>query len=249
MTGHVARIWRHPIKGHGREALPSVSLKVGQTVPWDRHWAIAHDATRIDGTAWAPCQNFSRGSKTAAIMAIGAILNETSATVTLTHPVRPPLTFSPDLDADAFLDWVRPLMDPNRTMPARIVSAPGRGMTDSDFPSVSIGNLASLRALSDKIGAPVAPERFRLNFWLDGLGPWEEFEWIGHHLRLGDAVLRVEERILRCLATHANPETGRRDLDVLGALEAGWDHREFGVYATVTEGGEVREGDGVELAA
>ena len=44
----------------------------------------------------------------------------------------------------------------------------------------------------------------------------------------------------------ANPDTGRRDLDALGALQA-LGHQEFGVYAEVIHGGEVATGDTVEV--
>ena len=42
-------------------------------------------------------------------------------------------------------------------------------------------------------------------------------------------------------------ETGRVDADTLGALEAGWGHRDFGVYAVVLEGGEIALNDEVAL--
>ena len=42
----------------------------------------------------------------------------------------------------------------------------------------------------------------------------------------------------------ANPETGRRDADTLGALDA-LGHQEFGLYAEVVAGGTIRCGDGV----
>jgi len=45
----------------------------------------------------------------------------------------------------------------------------------------------------------------------------------------------------------ANPETGRRDADTLGALENGWGHTDFGVYAEVTQTGMIRPGDSVEV--
>jgi hypothetical protein len=56
----------------------------------------------------------------------------------------------------------------------------------------------------------------------------------------------VRERIVRCLATAANPASGLRDADTLGALEAIHCEREFAVYAEVTRGGRVAEGDQVE---
>ena len=118
-------------------------------------------------------------------------------------------------------------------------------MTDSDFPSVSILNLASLEALGARLGAPLAMERFRGNVWLDGLKPWAEFGWIGREIRIGSATFAVRERITRCKATAVNPDTGRPDADTLGGLSAGWGHQDFGVYAEVVGGGPVALGDPV----
>jgi hypothetical protein len=47
------------------------------------------------------------------------------------------------------------------------------------------------------------------------------------------------EPIGRCRATEANPETGRRDAPTLAALEDGWGHTRFGVYAMVRKGGSM----------
>jgi uncharacterized protein YcbX len=118
-------------------------------------------------------------------------------------------------------------------------------MTDSDFPSVAILNHASLRALGDRLGADLHMERFRGNVWIDGAATWAEFDWIGRELRIGGATFRVRERITRCKATTVNPDSGRIDADTLGALQAGWGHQDFGVYAEVVAGGPVAIGDEV----
>jgi uncharacterized protein YcbX len=180
-------------------------------------------------------------------MAITSTLNEADQTITLAHPGKADLTFDPDKDAAPFLDWTRDLMPEGRAGSARIVRAQAAAMTDTDFPSVSVSNLSSLRALGQKLGQDLSPLRFRSNIWLDGLGPWEEFEWIGRRLRIGDATLEIRERTTRCLATTANPETGERDADTLGALEDGWGHRDFGIYGVVTSGGDIAVGDAVDL--
>jgi hypothetical protein len=120
-------------------------------------------------------------------------------------------------------------------------------MTDSAWPSVALLNLASLRALGQKLGQTLDPRRFRGNIWLEGLAPWEEWEWLGRRLRIGGAELLVRERITRCRATMSNPDTGRIDADTLGALEEGWGHRDFGLYAEVTGPGRLAEGDRAEL--
>lgn len=245
MTWHLAAICRHPIKAHGREELASIVLSEGECLPGDRRWAVAHEAARLE-PGWNPCANFHRGAKAPSLMAITA--RTEGDAVTLSHPDRPDLTFRPDMaeDLGAFLDWVMPISPPDRARPARIVSA-GRGMTDSDFPSVSILGMASLRALSQRMGQALSPHRFRGNLWIEGTAPFEEFDWIGRRLRIGGAVLEVRERITRCRATMANPETGRIDADTLTALENGWGHSDFGVYAVVVEGGPVALQDGVAL--
>ncbi|MDB6454669.1 MOSC domain-containing protein [Falsirhodobacter sp. 20TX0035] len=239
----LSSIWRHPIKAHGREEIASVLLSAGACLPFDRHWAVAHEAAKItDG--WMHCANFSRGAKAPALMAITARLE--GDIVTLSHPDRPDLAFCPDEGADLprFLDWVRPLMPAHRAASARIMQA-DRGMTDSEFPSVSILSLSSLADLSARMGTDLSIHRWRGNLWLDGLTPWAEFDMIGQNIAIGDTVLRIEERITRCKATTANPDTGHVDADTLAALFTHYGHRDFGVYARVIRGGEIARGDTV----
>ncbi len=248
---HVAEIWRHPIKSHGREALLHVTLGAGECLPHDRHWAVAHDAAKLpDAGEWAPCSNFSRGAKAPSLMALDARFDRASNTVTLTHPAQPGITFNPDRAEDhaRFIDWVTPLCPPNRAAPARIVKA-DRGMTDTDFPSVSLINLASHTAVEGQLDQKLSPLRWRGNLLLSGLNAWDEKRWIGKTVRIGEAELEIREEITRCLATTANPRTGARDADTLGALKQGWGHQEFGVYGVVTKAGDVHVDSPVEVIA
>jgi uncharacterized protein YcbX len=251
VDARVSHLWRHPIKSHGVEAVPATDFAAGQTMPWDRVWAIAHVAAKTTPGAagWVPCANFSRGAKSFDLMAIRASVDEAAGTLTLTHPRRLPLCVNPDLPADAarLVAWATPLANQGRALPAFVTRGP-RGMTDSAFPSVAILNAASLRALSQRIGLPLAQERFRGNIWLDGLAPWEEFDLVGRDLRIGGATFHVRERITRCKATTVNPDTGASDADTLAALSAGWGHQDFGVYAEVTGSGRVAVGDPAGLA-
>lgn len=241
--GRLAHICRHPIKGHGREMLASVRLSAGACLPWDRHWAVAHDAAKL-APGWNECVNFARGAKAYELMAIESDLDEATATVTLRHPARGAITFRPDDAADLprFLEWVRPLNPANRAQPARIVTA-GRGMTDSDFPSIAILNLASLADLSARMGHDLSIHRWRGNLWLDGVDAWQEWTWIGKRLHIGSAVLEVKERITRCMATTVEPATGQSNAHTLNALEREFGHQDFGLYAVVVEGGDIATGD------
>jgi uncharacterized protein YcbX len=244
MSWTLAQIWRHPIKGIGAEALDHVGLHVDRPLPWDRAWAVLEEGGEAS-EGWRPCRNFLRGAKGPSLMAVRARVEED--TVYLSHPDRPDLSVTPGIEgADkALFDWLRTIYPADRKPPAALVRAPEMGMSDANFASVSVLNLASLRALGQKLGQSLDPRRFRGNLWIEGLAPWEEFDLVGKRLKIGAAELEVIEPIGRCRATEANPETGRRDAATLAALEDGWGHTEFGVYAMVRRAGRVAVGDEV----
>ncbi len=242
MTLRLSAIWRFPIKSHGREELSAVTLVAGQTLPWDRHWAVAHDQSQADGTHWVPCQNFSRGAKAPDLAAIRAALDEETATVTLSHPDRKDLTFHPDTEGDKLIDWAGGFVPKGRAASARVIRGETRGFTDSDFPSITLCNLSSHRAVEQRHGRPLSIHRWRGNLWFDGGAPWEEFDWIDREVQIGEAVLIPRERTDRCLATHNNPDNGRRDENVLATLD-GLNHRDFSVRAEVVRGGRIAVGD------
>jgi len=246
MTATLTDIWRFPIKSHGWETATEAALTIGQGLPFDRHWAVAHEASDADGSDWAPCNMFSRAAKAAGLSAISASVDEAQRIVTLSHPDLPDLTFAPDHEGDKLIDWVRPLMPANRAQSVRVVRGQKRGFTDSDFPSISLCNWATHKAIEDKAGQPLSIHRWRGNLWIDGLEPWEEFDWIGKTIRIGEAELEVMEPVTRCLATHNNPETGERDLNTLAILKE-FGHQEFSVYGRVITPGTIRPNDKVEL--
>ena len=90
--------------------------------------------------------------------------------------------------------------------------------------------------------------RFKMNIELAGTEAYEEDAWSGRDLRIGEAVVRVGGQVPRCVLMTRDPDTARRDYDVLRAILA---HRTpmaggeppLGVYATVVEPGVIRAGD------
>jgi len=252
MTARLTEIWRHPIKSCGRESVARTNVIPGQTLPFDRRWAIAHEAAKLDPNApeWVSCNNFARAAKAPQMQAITAHSDIARGEITLSHPKLRDLTLDPD-DPDqalGLIQWLMPLSPADRALPAHVVRA-DRGMTDTDFPSISLINLASHDEVAARIGRPISPLRWRGNLLIEGLDPWVERDWIGKRLRIGSAEFEVREQITRCLATAASPRTGERDADTLGALQSGWGHKQFGVYAVVTARGEIAQGDSVEVIA
>ncbi len=244
---YLSDLFRHPIKAIGVETLARVELTRGARLEGDRVWAVAHEAARLNPEAeWSRCLNFVRGASSGQLMSITAKTSESG--LTLCHPQRPDLTIDPEIKSDQkrLLSWLLPLIDHRRAAPEKVVRAP-EGMTDNAAPWLSLLNHASRKSLADRAGKPLSPLRFRGNLWIEGAQAWEEFEWIGRRLRIGDAEVEVRGRIDRCTATHVDPQTGEADCDLLTTLEDGWGHSDFGVFVEVVDGGVVRTGDTVCL--
>lgn len=247
--GRVAHLVRHPVKSAGYERVETAALTPGAAFPFDRVWAVAHAAARLtDPPGWAEKLQFLRGWGSADLMAISCQSRPEAGEITLSHPRRLTESFRPDEPTDAarLIDWLRPLWPENRPEPARVIRVPGQALTDQDQPLVSINSTASLADLSSRMGQALSMHRFRGNIWVDSWAPWAELELVGQEITIGAARLRVEEPIGRCRATGANPETGVQDADTMGALEAGYGHTDFGVFARVIDGGTVRTGDEVK---
>ena len=239
MTGRLAHIFRHPIKGIGSESCETIRLRPESGVEGDRAWALLNEAAE-DTDDWQPRRNFLHVASGPPLAAIRATTTKNG--ILLSHPDRDPKEIKPDTDGAVLTNWIGDLWPAERPSPARLVKAPPQGMTDVPFASVSIGNLSSLKCLSRKVGFDVDMRRFRINLWLDGLAPWEEIDLLKGDLRLGSATLSPVEPIESCRAPDANPVSGQRDIGMLGLLSDEWDTRDFGVYFKVSQAGEVAIG-------
>lgn len=216
-------------------------------MPYDRHWAVTHDATKADGSAWAKCINFSRGAGSPRLMALTTDFDDATGLVTLKHPDLPDLTFDPNTQVDLFVDWVRPIMPENRRQSTGLMQVPGVGMTDSSWPSISLINDASNAALGDTFGTQLNMDRWRGNIHVTGLEAWQEFDFLDQTLRIGAAEFQVRERIERCSATTVDPTTGDYDWDTLKHLRDHFGHKDFGIKLYVTKPGEIAVGDSLEV--
>jgi len=119
--------------------------------------------------------------------------------------------------------------------------------------TVSLVSRGSLERLAAEAGVddPIDGRRFRMLFEIDGVPPHAEDDWLGANVRVGGATLQLNGDVGRCAVTTKNPDTGRTDLDTLGALaqyrrEGRNEPLPFGVYGAVAVPGHVRVGDPVE---
>lgn len=252
MSATIARLYRHPVKSLGEEALEAVTLTAGRHMPWDRIWALTHAGSTFDPAAgtWRSSRDFVIQSLIPEFARIRASFDDEAGLLRLDHPSRSRLEVRPEeAEAEARLGvWLQPLVGDRLDPPFRLVRLPGQPLTDFPHTHLLICSTASRAALEEIAGRPLADIRFRANVWLDGLPPWREAELIGTEITLGEARVRIVEHCTRCNATAASPDTGERDVPVPGLLRRQFGHMDFGVYGQVVGGGRVTIGDPAVLA-
>lgn len=145
-----------------------------------------------------------------------------------------------------------PLSSHPERLPLRLV---GDGVTpryqDNEAGQITLHSRASLAAVATAVGENDLSELcFRSNIVIDGLEAWEEQSWVGRKIRIGQVDFDVVKPKTRCLATQANPDSGKRDLPILKTLTGAFSQEKptFAI-AMVTRGagGQVHVGDKVSL--
>jgi GntR family transcriptional regulator/MocR family aminotransferase len=245
----VRGIYRYPVKGFSAQAVRGITLEAGRPFPFDRIFALARGGVKIDPAdpQWAKKGLFVMLMLEEALAEVRTCLDVETMQLAITAADGRPL-LTADLESAAgraaVEDFVETLVPTLEARPKLVRSRSGHFMDKPD-PVLSLINLATLRSLEQRWGHALDPLRFRANFYIDGARPWEEFDWIGGRLRLGDAVVRVDRRNGRCGATNVDPQTGRRDRNIPQALRAAFGHKDLGVYLVTEQGGSVAVGDTV----
>jgi uncharacterized protein YcbX len=256
MTGRLASLYRHPVKGFTPERRAEALLEAGATFPCDRLYAVENGPSGFDPAAPA----FVPKTRFTVLASIPALARAETRYDEASGRLRVRAAGFPDLDAcleapegrEAFAAWLSGFVDDDQQAgPLRVLRSPGpHRFTDDRAGAVSMINLASLRDLSAKLGRPVDPRRFRANLHIDGWEPWAELDLAaGAEVRVGEATLRMVKPIVRCAATHVHPTAGERDLELVPALHAHYGRLTCGVYLQVAWGGRIAEGDPVEALA
>lgn len=247
MTGYVAAIYRHPVKGFTPERLDHADLLAGAPFPCDRLYAVENGPSGFDPKAptFIPKQKFT------VLMAIPEVAKARTAYDEVTGILSATAEGQPDFagaltDPEgraAFATWLEGLLGDEVRGPLQVISAAGHRFMDHPLGQVSIINLASLRDLEARMGRPIDPLRFRANLYVEGWPAWIENEWVGRELMAGFARAKVFKPIVRCAATHVDPVTAERDMEIVKALFDNYGHMNCGIYMHVTDSGRVTVGD------
>ncbi|MGJ5182089.1 MOSC domain-containing protein [Bradyrhizobium oligotrophicum] len=246
----ITGLYRYPVKGLTPEPLPAAPLRVGQTLPADRRYAIENGPSGFDPAApvWRPKTAYLMLMRNERLAGFKTAFDD--ATNVLTIRRGDEVVARGDLEtaegraaierfaAAEFADELRG--------PPRLLSGGGYSFTDLARKVVSIINLASVAEIETLVGATVHPLRFRANIYVTGWPAWHEAALLGEVLRIGSARLEVVKTTTRCAAVNVDPDTAARDLDIPPALLQHRGNNECGIYAEVIAAGDIAVGD--ELA-
>jgi uncharacterized protein len=220
-------IYRYPVKGLSPEALASVALREGQTLPADRRYAIENGPSGFDPAdpKYFPKIRFLMLMRNERLAALRTQYDDESHVLTIEYngaKVRGDLETH---DGRAAIEtFFTENFSPELKGPPKILAAPGHSFSDVAARVVSIINLASVSAIETLVGQPVHPLRFRGNLYVSGWPAWHEFDLLGKELTIGSVRLKVVKRIVRCAAVNVDPVTAERDMNIPHALMQMFDH-------------------------
>jgi uncharacterized protein YcbX len=258
----IVALYRYPVKGFTPEACTSLTALPEGRIAGDRALAFRFADSGLPDHAWSKKYGFAVLANTPGLARLDVRFDHAAR--------RLRIALGDDVLAEAALDdegrqrlaaaveryvltlTENPLVDHPERRPLELI---GDGATpryqDSQRGEITLHSRASMAAVATAFRKPDLDEiRFRTNIVVEGLSAWEELDWIGRKVRIGEVELEATRPKTRCLATHANPQTGDRDLPVMQLLVRAFEQREptFAVaLVTSGRGGEIRVGDEVSV--
>ena len=258
----VAALYRFPVKGFTREECESLDVLSEGRIAGDRVLGLRFTGVTTADDAWGTKLEFVALVNTPGLTRLKLRFNQ--ETLRLRIELQDEVLLDDILDVDGrrrFASVIEqyvlsleenPLSSRLDRLPLRVV---GDGVTprsqDQEPGYVTLHGRSSVAALATAVGEvpELSEHRFRSNIAVDGLDAWEEQSWIGRNLRIGDVVFKAVSAKTRCLATHANPVTGERDLPIMKKLLEMFPRERptLAIAMTTDRGGIIHVGDEVEL--
>ena len=258
----VTALYRYPVKGFTPEACETLTVLEEGRIAGDRALAFRFADSGLPETAWSRKYGFAVLVNTPALARLDVRLDPKTLRLTISEgrrvladeildePGRTALAAA--VQQYALAQTENPLAGHPERMPLRLI---GDGVTpryqDSADGQITLHARSTLADVAHALNDPALDEaRFRSNVAIEGVSAWEEQQWIGRTVRIGEVQFEVTKPKTRCLATHANPRTGERDLAVMQTLMQafGQEQPTFAVaLMTRGRGGEIRVGDEVRV--
>jgi uncharacterized protein YcbX len=226
----IAALYRYPVKGFSPEECQSLSVLDTGRIVGDRVLGVRFANAGALGDAWGTKHEFVALVNTPGLARLQVKFDHRN--------LRLGVSFRDEILVDDALDDAgrrriaaaiekfvlkldeNPLSLHPERLPLRIVGDGQAPRYQDDEPGyTTLHSRASLEAVAAVAGVPDLSEiRFRSNIAIDGPAAGEEQTWVGRKIRIGEVEFEAVEAKARCLATHANPITGERDVPVMKIL-------------------------------
>jgi uncharacterized protein len=258
----VAALYRYPVKGFTPEASNTLTVLESGRIAGDRALAFRFADSPLPEDAWSKKYDFAVLVNTPGLARLNLAFDHRAQRLSIALDGQ--LLIEDALDpagrgriAEATERFVlslpeNPLGPHPERRPLRLI---GDGVTprfqDSSHGQITLHARESIESLARALRRDELDEaRFRSNIAVEGIAEWEEQDWIGRKIRIGSVEFEVLRPKVRCLATHANPQTGERDLPLMQTLVRAFQQQEptFAVALTTAgRGGEIHVGDTITV--
>jgi uncharacterized protein YcbX len=229
VVGHVAGLFRYPVKSMGAEELDEAEVS-WNGLAGDRRWAFIRGGQERNGFPWLTIRERPELARYQPRLA---------------DPDRPDASaVLVRLPSGGEVDVADPALAAELGPGVRVIRQ-HRGVFDT-LP-LSLLTTQTLAGLGRLAGTDLTASRFRPNLLVEASGTgFPEDAWVGRILRAGGLRLRVDKRDQRCVVVTIDPVTLHRDPAILAAIakERG---ACLGVYGSTVEPGRIKLGDPVEL--
>ena len=258
----VVALYRYPLKGFTAQSCERLTVLPGSRIEGDRVLNLRFADAPVADDAWCRKYNGVVLANTPGLALIATEFDHERLRLKLVLGGRT-LADEPLCDAgrtrivQALTEYVaaleeNPLRDHPQRLPLKLV---GDGVTpryqDNAEGQVTLHSRETIAAAAAALGIAALDElRFRSNIVIEGVNAWDELAWAGRRVRIGTVTFDTIKPKVRCLATHANPATGVRDLQVMQTLVRSFVQKEptLGIgMLTHGGGGRIAIGDNVDL--
>ena len=240
----LAEIWQYPFKGFPGQRFNNVKVIAGQLLPADRRFAVSNGQPvsheKLD-EGWLSKRHFIQLLSEPRLAELTLTYDEINDRIQLTDRTGAAISTAAS-EAEQVMDRLHALLPDRFQLTPRLCRLSNGGYTDTQAPWISLGGTASLADFSKVTQTSVDNRRFRLKLIIETQTPFEEFEWAGKNICIGDVELEIIEPVGRCAAINVDPDTADSSLNHLRTMLQIYGHTNFGMFARIVKKGTLIQG-------
>ena len=245
----LAEIWQYPFKGFPGQRIPNVKVIADQILPADRRFAISngHPVSHEKlNEGWLSKRHFIQLLSEPRLAELTLTYDEASDRIQLTDRTGAAISAAA-CEAKQVMKRLHALLPDRFQLTPRLCRLAHGGYTDTQAPWISLGGTASLSDFSKVTHTSVDSRRFRLNLIIETKTPFEEFDWAGKHICIGDVEIEIIEPVGRCAAINVDPNTADASQNHLRTMLQKYGHTNFGMFARIMKKGTLIQGANMRL--